>query len=120
MDPLGITTATLPELGMRAPSSELIMRKYFNFGTQGIQTREHVPGHGLNHMRIILTVYLINRINIHCVSPLVVFNNGDVISHMRNKYIKQYCLNSALCWSSAALESFEMNRNFLFYVGFVK
>lgn len=33
VDPLGITTANLPELGMRAPSSELIMRKYFNFGT---------------------------------------------------------------------------------------
>ncbi|XP_013141239.1 PREDICTED: 2-oxoglutarate dehydrogenase, mitochondrial isoform X2 [Papilio polytes] len=31
VDPLGITTANLPELGMRAPSSELIMRKYFNF-----------------------------------------------------------------------------------------
>lgn len=34
VDPLGITTAKLPELGMRAPRSELIMRKYFNFGTQ--------------------------------------------------------------------------------------
>ncbi|XP_068630542.1 2-oxoglutarate dehydrogenase complex component E1 isoform X2 [Battus philenor] len=31
VDPLGITTANLPELGMRAPRSELIMRKYFNF-----------------------------------------------------------------------------------------
>ncbi|XP_026729993.1 2-oxoglutarate dehydrogenase, mitochondrial isoform X2 [Trichoplusia ni] len=31
VDPLGITTAKLPDLGMRAPSSELIMRKYFNF-----------------------------------------------------------------------------------------
>ncbi|XP_050670523.1 2-oxoglutarate dehydrogenase complex component E1-like isoform X7 [Leptidea sinapis] len=31
VDPLGITTANLPQLGMRAPSSELIMRKYFNF-----------------------------------------------------------------------------------------
>ncbi|XP_053602563.1 2-oxoglutarate dehydrogenase complex component E1 isoform X5 [Plodia interpunctella] len=31
LDPLGITTANLPELGMRAPRSELIMRKYFNF-----------------------------------------------------------------------------------------
>ncbi|XP_034824376.2 2-oxoglutarate dehydrogenase complex component E1 isoform X2 [Maniola hyperantus] len=31
VDPLGITTANLPALGMRAPNSELIMRKYFNF-----------------------------------------------------------------------------------------
>ncbi|XP_049866076.1 2-oxoglutarate dehydrogenase complex component E1 isoform X2 [Pectinophora gossypiella] len=31
VDPLGITTANLPALGMRAPRSELIMRKYFNF-----------------------------------------------------------------------------------------
>ncbi|XP_059048420.1 2-oxoglutarate dehydrogenase complex component E1 isoform X1 [Achroia grisella] len=31
VDPLGITTANLPELGMRAPNSELIMRKYFKF-----------------------------------------------------------------------------------------
>ncbi|KAM3962956.1 oxoglutarate dehydrogenase Nc73EF isoform 2-T3 [Aphomia sociella] len=31
VDPLGITTANLPDLGMRAPSSELIMRKYFKF-----------------------------------------------------------------------------------------
>ncbi|KAJ8732629.1 hypothetical protein PYW07_015228 [Mythimna separata] len=31
VDPLGITTANLPQLGMRGPSSELIMRKYFNF-----------------------------------------------------------------------------------------
>ncbi|XP_039748791.1 2-oxoglutarate dehydrogenase, mitochondrial isoform X2 [Pararge aegeria] len=31
VDPLGITTAKLPALGMRAPNSELIMRKYFNF-----------------------------------------------------------------------------------------
>ncbi|KAI8428551.1 hypothetical protein MSG28_007312 [Choristoneura fumiferana] len=31
VDPLGITTANLPQLGMRAPRSELIMRKYFNF-----------------------------------------------------------------------------------------
>ncbi|XP_038210140.1 2-oxoglutarate dehydrogenase, mitochondrial isoform X2 [Zerene cesonia] len=31
VDPLGITTANLPQLGMRAPNSELIMRKYFNF-----------------------------------------------------------------------------------------
>lgn len=31
VDPLRITTANLPELGMRAPRSELIMRKYFNF-----------------------------------------------------------------------------------------
>ncbi|XP_063839469.1 2-oxoglutarate dehydrogenase complex component E1 isoform X2 [Ostrinia nubilalis] len=31
VDPLGITTANLPQLGMRAPSSELIMRKYFKF-----------------------------------------------------------------------------------------
>ncbi|XP_050343048.1 2-oxoglutarate dehydrogenase complex component E1 isoform X2 [Nymphalis io] len=31
VDPLGIKTANLPELGMRAPRSELIMRKYFNF-----------------------------------------------------------------------------------------
>ncbi|CAG9560268.1 unnamed protein product [Danaus chrysippus] len=35
VDPLGITTANLPALGMRAPRSELIMRKYFNFGTIG-------------------------------------------------------------------------------------
>ncbi|CAK1604059.1 unnamed protein product [Parnassius mnemosyne] len=31
VDPLGITTAELPALGMRALGSELIMRKYFNF-----------------------------------------------------------------------------------------
>ncbi|CAG5027398.1 unnamed protein product [Parnassius apollo] len=31
VDPLGITTADLPALGMRALGSELIMRKYFNF-----------------------------------------------------------------------------------------
>ncbi|XP_022122667.1 2-oxoglutarate dehydrogenase, mitochondrial isoform X2 [Pieris rapae] len=31
LDPLGITSANLPQLGMRASSSELIMRKYFNF-----------------------------------------------------------------------------------------
>ncbi|XP_026486032.1 2-oxoglutarate dehydrogenase complex component E1 isoform X2 [Vanessa tameamea] len=31
VDPLGIKSANLPELGMRAPRSELIMRKYFNF-----------------------------------------------------------------------------------------
>ncbi|KAL0892292.1 hypothetical protein ABMA27_015465 [Loxostege sticticalis] len=31
VDPLGITTANLPQLGMRAPASELIMRKYFKF-----------------------------------------------------------------------------------------
>ncbi|XP_045493690.1 2-oxoglutarate dehydrogenase, mitochondrial isoform X2 [Colias croceus] len=31
VDPLGIKTANLPQLGMRAPNSELIMRKYFNF-----------------------------------------------------------------------------------------
>ncbi|XP_028167079.1 2-oxoglutarate dehydrogenase, mitochondrial isoform X2 [Ostrinia furnacalis] len=31
VDPLGITTANLPQLGLRAPSSELIMRKYFKF-----------------------------------------------------------------------------------------
>lgn len=37
VDPLGITTANLPELGMRAPGSELIMRKYFNFGTQDMR-----------------------------------------------------------------------------------
>ncbi|KAI8428547.1 hypothetical protein MSG28_007312 [Choristoneura fumiferana] len=34
VDPLGITTANLPQLGMRAPRSELIMRKYFNFGIE--------------------------------------------------------------------------------------
>ncbi|CAG9785174.1 unnamed protein product [Diatraea saccharalis] len=38
VDPLGITTANLPELGMRAPRSELIMRKYFNFDPLGIAT----------------------------------------------------------------------------------
>ncbi|CAK1553534.1 unnamed protein product [Leptosia nina] len=44
VDPLGITTANLPQLGMRAPSSELIMRKYFNFGTQHTLSRHSLLG----------------------------------------------------------------------------
>lgn len=45
LDPLGITTANLPALGMRGPSSELIMRKYFKFGTQAIKKNNR---HDLN------------------------------------------------------------------------
>ncbi|KOB77372.1 putative 2-oxoglutarate dehydrogenase e1 subunit, partial [Operophtera brumata] len=43
VDPLGITTANLPSLGMRAPSSELIMRKYFNFVQCEMQSNSFKP-----------------------------------------------------------------------------
>lgn len=53
VDPLGIKTANLPELGMRAPRSELIMRKYFNFGTQETWNMLLSTTFGSNHSRIV-------------------------------------------------------------------
>lgn len=55
VDPLGITSANLPDLGMRAPSSELIMRKYFKFGTQAWGRRLF----GSNHLRKRSCCYLL-------------------------------------------------------------
>ncbi|KAI8428548.1 hypothetical protein MSG28_007312 [Choristoneura fumiferana] len=80
VDPLGITTANLPQLGMRAPRSELIMRKYFNFGTQ--ETKLSPTTDGNNHSYgLQFSRYTVESFRLFCAFNISV-SRGHLVAHL--------------------------------------